>query len=377
MSALATLPEPTFFERDPATITAEIVADYEAMTGKTLYPAQIERVLIDMIAYRETLTRIAGQEAAKLNLVRYSRYPILDYLGELVGVTRLAPSAALTTIRFTLIEAQDIDVVISAGTRVLTKDKAFAFLTAETLVIKAGDLTGDVAAACEATGTAANGYAAGEIATLAEPIAFVAGASNVTLSLGGAAIESDDRLRDRIMEAPERFSVAGARGAYHAFAMAAHQDLVDVAILGPDDHGRPGEIDVYPLIASGVPSAEIRDLLALALSADKVRPLGDKVAVCDPVAVNYTFEVEIIVDAGVDAEAVRDKVEAALTALAESWRARFKQDIIPSTASAAAAAIVGVHSVTLVAPAAFQTLALNQFADCTGVAVTVTGVDDG
>ncbi len=377
MSTLATLPEPTFFERDPATITAEIVADYEAMTGKTLYPAQVERVLIDMIAYRETLTRIAGQEAAKLNLVRYSRYPILDYLGELVGVTRLAPSAALTTLRFTLIEAQDTDIVISAGTRVLTKDKAFAFLTAETLVIKAGDLSGDVAAMCETTGTAANGYAAGEIATLAEPIAFVAGASNVTLSLGGAAIESDDRLRDRIMEAPERFSVAGARGAYHAFAMAAHQDLVDIAILGPDDYGRPGEIDVYPLIASGVPSAEIQDLVALALSADKVRPLGDKVTVRDPLAVYYAFEAEIIVEAGVDAEAVRDKVEAALTALAESWRAKFKQDIIPSTASATAAAIAGVHSVTLVSPPAFQALALNQFADCTDISVTVTGVDDG
>ena len=377
MSALASLPEPDFFDRDPAAITAEIVADYEAMTGRTLRPAQVERVLIDLIAYRETLTRIAGQEAAKLNLVRYSRYPMLDYLGELVGVTRLEPSAALTTLRFTLIGAQAFDVVVSAGTRVLTKDKAFSFTTSETLVIKAGGLSGEVAAACESTGVEANGYPAGEICLLTSPLAFVTGAVNVSVSLGGADIESDDRLRERIMEAPERFSVAGARGAYHAFAMAAHQDLVDVAVLGPDDHGRPGEIDVYPLIASGVPSAEIKDLVAVALSAETVRPLGDKVTVLDPVAVNYTFEAELIVEAGVDAEQVRSNVDAALTALADTWRARFKQDIIPSTASATAAAIAGVHSVTLVAPAAFQALAQNQFADCTDISVTVTGVDDG
>ena len=59
------LPEPSFIDRDPQAITAEIVAQYEQLTGKTLYPAQVERLLIDVIAYRETLVRIGIQEAAK------------------------------------------------------------------------------------------------------------------------------------------------------------------------------------------------------------------------------------------------------------------------------------------------------------------------
>lgn len=88
-----TLPEPDFIARDPAAITAEIIAQYEQLSGKTLYPAQVERLLIDLLAYRETLIRIGIQEAAKQNLVAFAHAPMLDYLGQLVGVTRLPAPA--------------------------------------------------------------------------------------------------------------------------------------------------------------------------------------------------------------------------------------------------------------------------------------------
>ena len=83
------LPEPSFVDRDPATIVAAIVAQFEAETGRTLYPAQVERLLANVLAYRETLLREAIQDAAKLNLLRYSRSTALDMLGELLGVARL------------------------------------------------------------------------------------------------------------------------------------------------------------------------------------------------------------------------------------------------------------------------------------------------
>ncbi|EFB3081181.1 TPA: baseplate protein, partial [Escherichia coli] len=53
------LTEPDFIERDADKITAEMIAKYEADTGKTLYPAQAERLLIDLWAYREMLVRVA------------------------------------------------------------------------------------------------------------------------------------------------------------------------------------------------------------------------------------------------------------------------------------------------------------------------------
>lgn len=83
------LPEPSFIDRDPVAIATELKTAWEATTGKTLYPGQVESLLIDLIAYRETLVRIAVQEAAKQNLVAYASAPMLDYLGELVGVYRI------------------------------------------------------------------------------------------------------------------------------------------------------------------------------------------------------------------------------------------------------------------------------------------------
>ncbi|WP_176555960.1 baseplate J/gp47 family protein, partial [Escherichia coli] len=110
------LTEPDFIERDADKITAEMIAKYEADTGKTLYPAQAERLLIDLWAYREMLVRVAVQEAAKQNLVAFAREPMIDYLGELVGVYRLAAQPATTTLQFSVDEALAIDVLIPAGT---------------------------------------------------------------------------------------------------------------------------------------------------------------------------------------------------------------------------------------------------------------------
>ena len=72
------LPEPDFIDRDPQTITNELIALYEEKTGKTLYPGQVDRIWVDIIAYRETLLRIRIQEAAKQNLVRYASGVMLN-----------------------------------------------------------------------------------------------------------------------------------------------------------------------------------------------------------------------------------------------------------------------------------------------------------
>lgn len=114
--------EPDFIDRDPAQITSEMIAQYEEASGKKLYPAQAERLLIDLFAYRENLVRIAIQEAAKQNLVAYSRAPMLDYLGELVGVHRLPAQAAKTTLQFSVTQAAKSNLVIPQGTRASASD---------------------------------------------------------------------------------------------------------------------------------------------------------------------------------------------------------------------------------------------------------------
>lgn len=65
--------EPDFIDRDPAQITSEMIAQYEEASGKKLYPAQAERLLIDLFAYRENLVRIAIQRQRSKT---WSRIPV-------------------------------------------------------------------------------------------------------------------------------------------------------------------------------------------------------------------------------------------------------------------------------------------------------------
>jgi hypothetical protein len=54
---------------------------------------------------------------------------MLDYLGQLVGVTRLAATGASCTLQFTLAASQPNPFTIPAGTLIGTQDGQFIFAT--------------------------------------------------------------------------------------------------------------------------------------------------------------------------------------------------------------------------------------------------------
>lgn len=66
-----------------------LINKFEELTEKTLYPAQDERILIQLMVYYANLVKTQFNSAAKLNLVEYSRYPILDFLGRQKNCERL------------------------------------------------------------------------------------------------------------------------------------------------------------------------------------------------------------------------------------------------------------------------------------------------
>lgn len=86
---LAKIPRPVFVENDPQARVAELVARYEAATGKTVYPAQPERLLIDVIAYADANLRAAVQYAGEQNLLAYAEGAALEHLAAFFGVSRL------------------------------------------------------------------------------------------------------------------------------------------------------------------------------------------------------------------------------------------------------------------------------------------------
>ena len=375
-SPTQTLPEPDFIARDPQAITAEMVAQYETLTGKTLYPAQVERLLIDLIAYRETLVRIGIQEAAKQNLVAFAVAPMLDYLGELVGVYRLPAQAARTVLRFAVDAPLLANLLIPAET--LVEGAQATFVTDEDALLLAGQTSVDVLATCDETGTSGNGWQTGQINRLVDELdtsnegdrdAEVA-VRNLTVTSGGADAETDARLRERIKLAPESFTVAGPVEAYRFHALRAHQSIVDVAVLSPV----PGTVHLYPLVASGLPDANILARVAATCSAERTRPLCDTVLALPPKPRAYALSARVTLLANVDAETVMQQVMAAAKVYVADRAAGLGRDIVPSAIDAALS-LPGVYRVEHALP--LIALAEDEWASCSGIDITLAGVANG
>ncbi|MEI8390463.1 MAG: baseplate J/gp47 family protein [bacterium] len=368
----STLPEPSFIERDISKITQEWIALYELKTGKTLQPAQIERILIDVGVYRENLLRIAIQEAAKQNLVNFATYPMLDYLGELVGVYRIEAKPAMTTIKLSLLEIQTFNVLIPANTQVESKDGKVIFKTIQDFLILAGQLFVEVESEAQTEGIIGNGYLSGEIKNLITPLAYINTAENTTETSGGADIEVDDSLRERIKQAPEKFSNAGSKGAYRYWAMTAHQNIIDVSILSPS----PGVVKVYPLTKSGNPSEEIISLVEEILTDEEVRPLTDQVIVESPQKIDFIINAGLILYDFADSQSVMSEVNSKIEKYIADLKSKLGKDIVPTQIISILNSIYGVYKVDLTFPV-FTVIDEHQWANCTGYQINIAGYTNG
>lgn len=367
-----TLPEPQFIERDVTKITQEWITLYEQKTGKTLQPAQIERILIDVGVYRESLLRIGIQEAAKQNLVNYATYPMLDYLGELVGVNRIDAKYSKTTFRFVLSEVLGFDYTIPYDVEIESKDGKVIFKILKSSVIPGNQLFVETEGEAEVAGTIGNGYLTGEINNLITPLPYITDVFNTTESYGGAEVEDDNPYRTRIKQAPEQFSNAGSRGAYRFHTMSAHQNIIDVAVITK----QPGVVEISPLTIDGNPSSEIITLVQSYLSDDKVRPLTDLVLVKSPEKIDFQIIANLTLYNFADLESVRTLINEKLEAYKKELKSKLGRDIVPTQIIAILNSVYGVYKVELVSPF-FQEVNDCQWANCTGYQINIAGYVNG
>ncbi|HEY6417580.1 MAG TPA: baseplate J/gp47 family protein [Candidatus Binataceae bacterium] len=376
-AGIPTLPPPVFVNDadglDPNLILADMIAAFEAAAGRTLQPAQVERLLINLYAYRESLVRNAIQYAGQQNLLAFANFPMLDYLGALVGVTRLSSQAAATTLEFTLINPLTVAFTVPAGTLAGTNDGQFAFATNTPLVITPGLTTGTVGATATTAGAAANGYLPGQVNVQLNPNAAIASLTNTVVTGGGATPESDDHLRARIQAAPSQFSVAGPVGAYRFFALSVDPSVADAQIVSPE----PGTVNVYllsgPITAqpaaspnnAGVVGSILLQEAAAVLSADTVRPLTDTVNVLAVAEIDYQIAGTVTLYADADPTATMLAANAAARQFAIALASKIQRDIVPSQL-VAALSVPGVYEVVLTSPAYTQ-LAPGQWANCTAI----------
>ena len=366
-----------FADKSADEIESEIIALYEDTSGRTLAKGDPIRLFLETIILIVIHQRSLIDYAAKQNLLAYAEGDYLDHLGALLEVTRLEASHAMTTLKFTLSETQPSAVVIPQGIRVSPGGGNILFATTEALEIPAGETEGTVTAQCTESGTQGNGFVAGQIKRLVDPFPFEMSVANITESYGGSDIENDENYRERIQIAPESFSVAGPRGAYEYYARSAHQDIIDVAVIGPPDIS-PGYVEIYPLMKNGdLPSQEVLDAVLAKCGADDVRPLTDCVSVHSPKAVDYELNVKYYIDRAKATQST--ELQAAIGEAVTGWitwqRSKLGRDLNPSELNHRMIA-AGAKRTEIISPA-FKILKASELAIPSKVTLTFGGLEDG
>ena len=325
---LADLPAITFAQADAEQIDIEVVATVEKILGRKLERADPLRLFLRGVELVIMQQRLLIDQVAKQNLLAFSTGEYLDRLGDLVGCERLPASSAVTTMELTLSTARGVPTTIRQGTRFTAGDNVY-FALDEPLIFLAGETVKQAKATCTVIGEVGNGYAGDELSQIVDPQAFLQSARNVTKSEGGADVESDDAFRERIHEAPEKFSCAGPDGAYRARAMEVSSLISDVAV----DSETPGTVQIYPLLKGGeLPGDEILTAVDEHLNKRTIRPLTDLVTIRQPKIHEYALDVSYWVSRS-DVAAAATIVELAQQAVEEyiEWqREKLGRDVNPS-----------------------------------------------
>jgi len=286
-------PDIEFVETDVETIENSMIALYELMTSRKIYPASPERLFISWCAAMVIQQRILINDTAKKNVPRYAEGEYLDSLAELFkDIERLPAQPAVATFRCYISQAQAQSVIVPKGTRI-TFDGEITFATVEELEIEAGKTYGDVAGECQTVGTVGNNLAVGQVKEIVDIYDYYMKVENVTKTTGGAEEEGDDSYYERMRESMESFSTAGPINGYIYHTKSVSAAISDVAATSPE----PGKVDIRILLQNGEqPTETVIEEVLEALNSNDVRPLTDIVTVSTPdedlFDVDVTFYIE-------------------------------------------------------------------------------------
>ncbi|WP_310830375.1 baseplate assembly protein [Paenibacillus pedocola] len=375
MAQSVEFPDIQFTVEEASEIQQNIVSVYEGLTGRTLQPADPVRLFLSSLAAIIVQQRVLINQTAKSNLLRYASGVQLDLMGEFQGSERLAASAAITTLQFTLSIPLSSPTAVPEGTRIGVQggDGSVFFATEEYLEIPAGVTTGTVAAVCSAPGTTGNGFLPGQLNVLMDQLPFVQSVTNLTVSTGGAEKESDEAFRERIRTAPDSYSTAGPQGAYEFWAKSTSAAILDVHAFSPDD----GKVTVVPLLVGGqIPGQDVLDAVAETLEDRGIRPLTDKVTVMVPTSVPYNTTITYYISRSRVSEvpAIQAAVTSAVAAYQLWQKSKLGRDINPSELIARVMAAGALRVVPIVP--AYTALTATQVAQEGTTTITFGGLAD-
>lgn len=184
-------------------------------------------------------------------------------------------------------------------------------------------------------------------------------------------MESDERLRRRMILAPEGFTTAGSEGSYLFHTLSADGRVADASVESP----KPCfiTVNVMSTEGNGTASPELLAIVDTALDGRYTRPLGDRVTVRSCEVIEYTLDATLNLYPGPSGSVVLNAAQAAF----ESYKAtnqKLGRDVARSALDSALHQ-PGCHSVDIALPAALPIVVeKHQVAVCVGQNIVIGGV---
>lgn len=344
---------------------------YRELTGRELVMKEADPVRL--IAYADCLLLYQivqyADRAGKLALLKYSYGDYLENIGALKGIRRMEGAASRTTLQFTLSGQRNNVTTIPAGTRVTAGDEMY-FETTDILEIAAGYITGKVNAACKVAGIKGNGYKIGELKIMVDPIPYVEKVENLTATEGGADLETDTSLSERIFLAPSSWSTAGPDDAYRYWVRTFDPAVTDVWV----GSGEPGLVEICFIMQEGqVPEESMIGELEKYLQDEKIRPLTDRVIIRPPAIQKYGIDITYFVNKSdhIQTAVIQKKVRSALQEYILWQKEKIGRDINPDQLRKMLL-MAGAKRVEVRSPA-FQSIPQDSLAVLEGDAIALYG----
>ncbi|WP_145031949.1 baseplate assembly protein [Pantoea ananatis] len=188
-----------------------------------------------------------------------------------------------------------------------------------------------------------------------------------------AVMESDDDLRLRVPGAFEGLSVAGPTAAYEFYAKSADGRVSDVSATSP----APAQVLITVLSRdnSGTATADLLSAVNVALNAEEVRPVADRVTVQAAAIFDYQVKATLHLFDGVAAGPCLEAAQAAMDAYLTDQKKLGRS--VRRESYGAVLRVAGVDWVEITEPAQDIILNRTQAGNCTAVAVTVASDNGG
>ena len=266
----------------------------------------------------------------------------LDYHAETRALTRLPAARATGVLRFSAPSAAVTDYEIEAGSVAMTTGGA-RFETTEKAVLRKGETSVDVPARAVEAG--ANGNAiAGAVHVMSVYPVGVTRCENPEAFSGGSDEESDEKLRERVLESYRRLP----NGANAAFYEQEAMRFPNVATAKAVGRARGiGTVDVYVSTHGGAPEEELLGEISAALQ--KKREIAVDVAVKVPTEKSIDVAAELEAEQGWTMREITDAAQEALQAYFTGER--LGEPVYRAKLASILYSVPGVKNYHLLAPA--------------------------